>query len=74
MTTTATHRVATSGAVAAVDSTPNNYNWIGWGIAWRNCWRGIDAGTPAVPTSPAVASTTRISEAPAASITKRVTL
>jgi len=69
-----TKRVATSGAVAAASGGYGNYAWIGWGIAWRNCWRTVNVGTGAVAASPAADNTPRVSEVPASNITKRVAL
>jgi hypothetical protein len=68
-----TKRVATSGAVAASAGGYGNFAWIGWGLAWRNCWRSVNVGTGATPASPATDITPRIGAAATANNTKRVT-
>ena len=68
-----TKRVPTSGASSAGVTSYGNFTWIGW-VGWGNCWRGINPGSSAVAASPATDVTARVSAAPTANTTKRVTL
>ena len=69
-----TKRVAMQGASAGSGATYGNYNWIGWGIAWANCWRGINVAADATTAEPAVDVTARVGASPSGGATKRVTL
>ena len=72
MTTTITKRVAAQGASAGSGATYGNYNWIGWGIAWANCWRGLNPATDTTPAEPAVDVTPRVSALASGGKTSRV--
>jgi len=60
----ATKRVASSGASAGVGGGYGNFNWIGWGNAWANCWRGINLASGATSVSPATDVVPRVSPLP----------
>lgn len=72
--TSATKRVATSGAFAGSGSGIGGDTWgNSWGGAWGRCWFLSSAAADATDASPTVDVTPRIGAVPATNTTKRVT-
>lgn len=70
-----TKRVASSGASAGLGPFIGGDTWGGtWGGSWGFTWHYGTLETGGSEASPAVDVTTRVGEAPASSITKRVSL
>lgn len=68
-----TKRVLTSGEVAAIAPSFAGDPWGGsWGSTWGNSWRIATPGTAAIPASPAVDVTARVSGQASGGETRRV--
>lgn len=68
-----TVRVPTTGGQPATSSSFGGDPWGGtWGNTWGMTWRLVSTGQPAIPESPAIDVTARVSEAADADNTQRV--
>lgn len=75
MATSVTRRVTTAGFVPGSPGSLGTSTWgRTWGLTWGGTWSSAQAATEDTPASPAVDVTARISGAPSANTTKRVTL